>query len=94
MRCPVCTAGSDTGPNCRRCRADLSMLFRLEGERARLDAAARLALVEGNGAQAVALAGAMAALRPGVDCRRLRALGCLLQRDFAGAYFAYQLSNA
>ena len=60
MRCPVCTAESDTGPSCRRCRADLSLLFRLEEERACLGATARRALLEGgcNPNRPVALAGA------------------------------------
>lgn len=33
MRCPVCRAENDRGPNCRRCRADLSLLFALEKQR-------------------------------------------------------------
>jgi hypothetical protein len=89
MRCPVCSADSATGSNCRRCRADLSLLFRLEEERARLCAAARRAILQGQGDQALALAGAMAALRPGVDCQRFKAIGMLLQRDFAGALLGY-----
>ena len=40
MRCPVCRAEVEQGPNCRRCRADLAMLFTLEEQRARALAAA------------------------------------------------------
>jgi hypothetical protein len=94
MRCPVCKAELNTGPSCRRCRADLTMLFQLEDERAQLDAAARHALRQGAGGQAVALADAMAALRPGPDSSRLRALGFLLQGDFASAYLAYREATA
>ena len=31
IRCPVCKAENSQGPTCRRCKADLSLLFRLEG---------------------------------------------------------------
>ena len=33
LTCPVCRAENSQGPNCRRCKADLSMLFALETER-------------------------------------------------------------
>jgi hypothetical protein len=40
MRCPVCKADNAQGPQCRRCKADLTVLFDLEAaRRARLDAA-------------------------------------------------------
>ena len=35
LRCPVCKAENAQGPNCRRCKADLSLLFALEDRRAR-----------------------------------------------------------
>ena len=34
IRCPLCKADNLEGPACRRCKADLSMLFRLEERRA------------------------------------------------------------
>ena len=34
MQCPVCKADNAQGPLCRRCKADLSLLFRLEARRA------------------------------------------------------------
>ena len=36
MRCPVCRADNDQGPQCRRCRADLASLFALEDQRRRV----------------------------------------------------------
>jgi len=33
MRCPVCRAENDTGPECRRCKADLSLLCALDKQR-------------------------------------------------------------
>lgn len=88
MRCPVCNVQVETGPACRRCRADLSMLFRLEDERASLCASALQAIKLGQGKKAVRVASAIAALRPGADATRLCALGLLLQRDYVGAYQA------
>ena len=33
LRCPVCKADNSAGRACRRCKADLSLLFALEEER-------------------------------------------------------------
>ncbi len=41
MVCPVCKAENAAGPACRRCKADLSLLFQLEEQRERTLAAAR-----------------------------------------------------
>ncbi len=30
MECPVCRAENPVGPDCRRCKADLSLLFQVE----------------------------------------------------------------
>ena len=35
MRCPVCKADNAQGLQCRRCKADLALLFQLEEQRAR-----------------------------------------------------------
>ena len=45
MRCPVCKADNLETPQCRRCKADLSLLVAVERrrERARAVAVARLA---------------------------------------------------
>jgi len=89
MRCPVCRAENNAGPQCRRCRADLSLLVALEDQRARLLAAAQAAIRRADGAEAARLAAAAQQLRDGDDVRRLRALGHLLQRKFAAAWQAY-----
>ena len=44
--CPCCKASNDTGPACRRCKADLSLLFAVESERVSLVAAARTLAAE------------------------------------------------
>jgi hypothetical protein len=36
MRCPVCKADNTEGPACRRCKADLSLLWSLEARRKEL----------------------------------------------------------
>ena len=35
FRCPVCRARVEPGPQCRRCKADLSLLVSLEDQRRR-----------------------------------------------------------
>ena len=42
--CPCCKASNDTGPSCRRCKADLSLLLAIEAERSELLEAARQTL--------------------------------------------------
>ncbi len=89
MRCPVCRAENTEGPQCRRCRADLSLLFALEDQRRRLLADAAAAVARGDGDEVVRLATAAEELRAGEDARRLIVVGRLLQEDFAGAWRAY-----
>jgi hypothetical protein len=86
MRCPVCRAENTTGPQCRRCRADLSLLFALEDQRVHLLVAARAAIRRAEAGEAVRLAEGAQQLRDGDDVRRLLALGHLLRRDFARAW--------
>jgi hypothetical protein len=94
MRCPVCRADNSTGPQCRRCRADLSLLFALEDQRRRLLARAALALRRGDGAEAGRLANQAQGLRRDEDAGCLLAAARLLQRDFAGAWHSYLDRNA
>jgi hypothetical protein len=89
MRCPVCRAENAAGPTCRRCRADLSLLFDLEERRAHALAAAERSAARGAGGEVVRFAGEAHRLRRGEDSRRLLALGHLLRRDFAGAWQTY-----
>ena len=73
--CPCCKAANDAGPACRRCKADLSLLFQLESDRAALMAAGEYEAAH--------------ALRYTDDSRRMIAASRLLQRDFAGALAAH-----
>jgi len=85
IRCPVCRADNREGPACRRCRADLALLFRLEGQRERALGRARRHARAGEAGELWRQAWRAHRLRAGEDSRRLLALGCLLARDFAGA---------
>jgi hypothetical protein len=89
IRCPVCRADNADGPTCRRCRADLSLLFRLERQRARALEGARRHAQAGDADGVLREAGQAHGLRKGEDSRRLLALGHLLARDFAGAWRWY-----
>jgi len=90
MRCPVCKADNAQGPQCRRCKADLTPLFDLEAaRRARLDAA-REHLARGRLPEALAAAGEADWIRRDEESRRLLAVARLLNRDFAGAWACYR----
>ena len=90
MRCPVCRAENAAGPLCRRCKADLSLLFALEEERAGQLAGARRDLVEGRWRQAHARAERADHLRSDAESRRVLAVAALLDRDFHQAWRCYR----
>lgn len=85
IACPVCRASVEAGPLCRRCKADLALLFALEARRDSALAAARRSLAEGRAGEALAFAWEAERLRRGADARRLIAVAHLLRRDFAAA---------
>jgi hypothetical protein len=89
VSCPVCRARVESGPQCRRCRADLSLLFALEARRGAALAAARRSLAAGHIDEALALARGAEQLRRGEDARRLIATAHLLRREFAAAWHWY-----
>jgi hypothetical protein len=104
MQCPVCKAENSQGPACRRCKADLTLLWELEERRQALLSEAQHHLTVGatepnadnsRGARPaewrLALEPATEAmqLRAGTDAGHLIAIARLLARDFAGAWHAY-----
>jgi hypothetical protein len=89
VRCPACRADNTTGPQCRRCRADLSLLFALEDQRLRVLEQAALAARRGDWREVTRLAGQAHDLRRDEDSRRLLALAHLVQRHFAEAWQVY-----
>jgi hypothetical protein len=94
LPCPVCKAENAQGPACRRCKADLSLLFRLEAHRASLVAAAAESLRTGRLAEALVSARHAHELRHGEDSGRLLALTGWLRRDYAAAWRAFERLTA
>ena len=90
MRCPVCKAENVQGPNCRRCKADLSLLFALEEQRGQALAEARAELVTGRWGAAHQQAAQADHLRSDGESRRLLAVTALLERDFHEAWRRYR----
>lgn len=86
LRCPVCKAENVAGPACRRCKADLTLVFALEEQRTAALADARIALREGRLREAHAAALRADGLRRDGESCRLAALTALLCRDFGLAW--------
>jgi hypothetical protein len=78
MRCPVCKADNTTGPACRRCKADLSVLYDLEARRARALEAAQAAAARGSWPAVFRHALWADHLRRDAATCRLLAVACLL----------------
>jgi hypothetical protein len=85
LRCPVCRAENTTGPACRRCRADLSLLAAVEDRRDHHLAAARTAIADGRFDDGIGELARAEELRHGPDVRRLRACAYVLAGDFRSA---------
>jgi hypothetical protein len=85
----VCKADNAAGPQCRRCKADLSLLFALDEQRGRLLARAAAAAARGEWLLASDLAAEAHGLRRDEDSRRLLAASRLMQGDFEGAWMTY-----
>lgn len=94
MRCPVCKAENTQGAACRRCKADLSLLFALEKQRRRSLAAARQCLIQGDGRAALEHIEDADWLRGDDESQRLLAAAHLLLRDFAAAWQCYRNQQA
>jgi Flp pilus assembly protein TadD len=89
FRCPVCRAAVDDEPVCRRCRADLSLLFTIEDQRVYHLTAARDALQQGNWESALTQARQATSLRCDDESRMLQAAAHLLRGDFPAAWECY-----
>src|SRR5689334_9167996 len=88
--CPLCRAVNEQPPVCRRCRADLSLLFSVKARRGAELAAAQAQLAQGDAEAAFSSARCAGALRHGVDAARLAAVAALLKHDFAAAWKEYR----
>jgi hypothetical protein len=93
MRCPVCKVENDQGPTCRRCKADLSLLFALEDQRTLALERAVRGIAEGQAEEAYREACRADAMRRDEHSLKVRAVAALLARDFAGAWECYQATS-
>jgi hypothetical protein len=94
LRCPVCRAENATGPACRRCRADLSLLAAVEVRRDFHLSQARTAFADGRFDLSENDLARAEELRPGPDIYRLRACLRLLVSDFSAAWVAYSVIHS
>jgi hypothetical protein len=85
LRCPVCRAENSQGPTCRRCKADLTLLFALEQRRAALIARARSHLEAARWEEARRAALWADHLRQDEEAKQLLALAALGRGDFREA---------
>jgi Flp pilus assembly protein TadD len=89
ITCPCCRAANDAGPACRRCKADLTLLFAVADRRGFLVSEARNLAADGKYGDALRSLDEAAALRAGDDVRQLGAAVRLLAGDYAAARAAY-----
>ena len=94
MRCPVCKAENAQGPQCRRCKADLSPLFALEDQRRRTLAEVRRCIRCGEWEEAARHAETADWLRADEESQRLTMVTHLLGGDFADTWQAYRRWHA
>jgi hypothetical protein len=89
MRCPICRAENAAGPQCRRCRADLTLLFNLDEQRQHVLATAYRCVASGRLTEALALADGADALRGDLESCWLQVVVALAKRDFKRAWAEY-----
>jgi hypothetical protein len=85
LNCPVCRAENTTGPACRRCRADLSLIMAVEARRDHHVATARSAMRDGRFDDALDELSKAEELHSAADIRQMRACVYLLAGDFPAA---------
>ena len=86
--CPCCKA-ANTAATCRRCRADLSLLFAAEATREYHVTLARRFAAELRASESLNHLQSAAVIRPGTDLGELRAAVLLLAGHPADALAAY-----
>jgi hypothetical protein len=93
LACPVCKAENTAGPACRRCKADLGLLFAIDEQRTALLGQSRQSSLRGELCEALRLARQANDLNCNRESRRWLALMLLLAEDFPGAWQAYQTTE-
>ncbi len=90
LACPVCKAENAAGPACRRCKADLTMLFALDERRSALLAQSRQSSQRGDLGEALRSARQASDLKRDPESMQWLALMQLLAEDFGQAWQGYQ----
>lgn len=85
INCPVCRAAEQTGPQCRRCRADLSLLVGLETRRSELMARARHLVQQKDWHRAVDIVEEANSLRQDFESQQTLAVLAVLRHDYRRA---------
>ena len=93
LACPVCKAENAAGPNCRRCKAELGMLYSLVEQRACLLAATRQAFEQHRQMDAWRLAIAANEHQQDAESLRWVAMLHLIHGNFEDAWRAYWVLN-
>jgi hypothetical protein len=93
LTCPVCKAENAAGPACRRCKADLTMLFALDERRTALLAQSQQSSQRGDLAEALRIARQANDLRRDRESLRWLTLILMLAENFGEAWQAYQSSE-
>jgi hypothetical protein len=85
INCPNCKANNESGPLCRRCKSDLSLLFQAFERRAWTMLQAGISLRNGQLLDCKRYLEEAELIQPGLDIDRMKAVSHLLNRDFAAA---------
>ena len=93
MLCPACRADNEQKPACRRCRADLSLLWAIEEERDGLMQSARACLRRGQTDLALEHLRRARQLLRGTDVEQLESVAHLLACNFSAALRHHQESR-
>jgi hypothetical protein len=93
LACPVCKAENAAGPTCRRCKADLAMLFALDQQRSALLARSRQSLHRGDECEALRTARQANDLRSDRESLRWLTLMLMLAEDFGEAWQIHQYAE-
>ena len=89
MLCPVCRADNDAPSACRRCKADLTLVWQMHQTRAELVGRAQSALVRRQLTHADYFIRQAEAIERDAETGRLRAVLSLLRGDFSAALASY-----
>ena len=92
--CPACRASNEQGPNCRRCKSDLGLLFDLESQRQAMLDEVRSCIQRDEFPRALQLLDSASLIRSDAELIQLRAIIHLLLGEFGMAWHQHRLATA